>query len=275
VIRLISFVFVLACAAVSLATAGARPAAAQTGPTGSVRVAAAADLKFALDEAIGRLSRQDRSLRIEPVYGSSGNFHAQLRQRAPFDLYLSADVEYPRDLVARGIGDAGDLFVYAVGRLVVWVPNGSTLAIEREGLGALARARRIAIANPRHAPYGRAAEAALRDAGMWTRVEGRLVYGENIAQAAQFVQGGAADAGLIARSLAVAPAMREAGRYREVPLQAHPALLQGGLVLPWASSATGARRVRDYLVSAEGRALLASYGFDLPESDSSPVAGAR
>ena len=230
----------------------------------TVRVAAAADVKFVLDEVAARLARRQPSIRVETSYGSSGSMHAQLRQRAPFDVYLSADVEYPRDLVSRGIGSDRDLFTYAIGRIVVWVPSGSTLAIEREGLGALAGAARIAIANPRHAPYGKAAEAALRHAGVWNRVSGKMVLGENVAQAAQFVQSGAADAGIVAKSLAVAPAMRSAGRFWEIPESAHPRLTQGGLILPWAVSRQAAIRFRDYLVSDEGRQLLALYGFDLP-----------
>jgi molybdate transport system substrate-binding protein len=125
-------------------------------------------------------------------------------------------------------------------------------------------ARRIAIANPRHAPYGRAAEAALRSEGLWDGVARKLVLGENVAQAAQFVQSGAADAGVIAKSLALAPRMRETGRFWEVPARAHPPLTQGGLILPWAQSRTGAAALRDYLLSDEGRRLLASYGFGLP-----------
>ena len=230
----------------------------------TVRVAAAADLKFALDEVIARLARRQPSIRVETTYGSSGSMHAQLRQRAPFDVYLSADFEYPRDLVSRGIGSDRDLFTYAIGRIVVWVPRSSTLAIERDGLGALAAAARIAIANPRHAPYGKAAEEALRRAGIWNRVSRNVVLGENVAQAAQFVQSGAADAGIIAKSLAVAPAMRGAGRFWEIPENAHPRLTQGGLILPWAVSRDAAIRLRDYLLSDEGRQLLESYGFGLP-----------
>ncbi len=230
----------------------------------TVRVAAAADLKFALDEVAVRLAAQQPSIRVEPTYGSSGSMHAQLRQRAPYDVYLSADIAYPRDLVSRGIGADGDLFTYAVGRIVVWVPNGSILPVERDGLGALAGATRIAIANPRHAPYGQAAEAALRGAGVWDRVGGKLALGENVAQAAQFVQSGAADVGIIATSLALSPAMRATGRFWEIPANAYPPLTQGGLILPWAASREGAARLRDYLLSDEGRQLLALHGFGLP-----------
>ena len=230
----------------------------------TVRVAAAADLHFALDELIRRLSQQRPNLRIDVISGSSGNIHAQLRQRAPYDVFLSADIAYPRDLVSRGIGSTADVFTYATGRLVVWVPTASRLPIERDGLRALEGAARIAIANPRHAPYGRAAEAALRRAGIWDRVSGRLVLGENIAQTAQFVQSGAADAGIIAKSLAVAPELRKAGRYLDVPEQMHPPLIQAGLILPWAASQAAAMQFRDFLLSEDGRRVLAAYGFGRP-----------
>ena len=259
-LRIVFFVF-LTGAGLLAASQGPRPVA---GTVPTVRVAAAANLKFALDEVATRLARRQQAIRVETTYGSSGSMHAQLRQQAPYDVYLAADVEYPRDLVSRGIGSDGDLFAYAVGRIVVWVPNRSRLAIERDGLGALLGAARIAIANPRHAPYGKSAEAALRDAGVWDRVSGKLALGQNVAQAAQFVQSGAADAGIIAKSLAVAPAMRTAGRFWEIPENAYPRLAQGGLVLPWAESREGAIRFRDYLLSDEGRQVLATYGFGLP-----------
>ena len=233
-------------------------------PPPVVRVAAAADLKFALDAAIARLQSRQPSMRVEVVYGSSGSMHAQLRQRAPYDVYLSADVEYPRDLVSKGVGASRDVFIYATGRLVVWVPAASTLPVERDGLRALDRANRIAIANPRHAPYGRAAEEALRRAGVWERVRGSVVLGENVAQAAQFVQSGAADAAIIAKSLAVAPALAANGRFADVPADMHPPLVQGGLILPWARSRAAAEQLRDFLLGSEGRELLTAFGFDPP-----------
>lgn len=256
-------ILLILVAAAVLSTTG-HPAGQAGGGVQIVRVAAAADLKFALDEAIARLARRQPSLRVEATYGSSGSMHAQLRQRAPYDLYLSADIEYPRDLVSRGVGSSADLFTYATGRIVVWVPGGSTLPLERDGVRALEGAARIAIANPRHAPYGRAAESALRRAGIWDRIRGRLVLGENVAQAAQFVQSGAADAAIIAKSLAVAPALRASGRFWDVPAEMHPRLLQGGLILPWATSRAAAERLRDFLLSEEGRELLSAYGFGSP-----------
>ena len=260
---MLRIVLLLVLAGAGLLATGqdSRPAASRAA---TVRVAAAANLKFALDEVAARLARRRQSIQIETAYGSSGSMHAQLRQRAPYDVYLAADVRYPRDLVSQGIGSEGDLFSYAVGRIVVWVPNRSMLAIERDGLDALVGATRIAIANPRHAPYGKAAEAALRDAGVWSAVSRRLALGQNIAQAAQFVQSGAADAGIVAKSLAVAPAMRAAGRFWEIPEDAYPPVTQSGLILPWAVSREGAVGLRDYLLSDEGRRLLASHGFGLP-----------
>jgi len=227
-------------------------------------VAAAADLKFTLDDIAARLAKREPAIRVQPTYGSSGVMHAQLRQRAPHDLFLSADIDYPRDLVSKGIGSDRDLFTYATGRIVVWVSAASGLSLERDGLRALTGARRIAIANPRHAPYGRAAEAALRSAGVWAEVNGRLVLGENVAQAAQFAQSGAADAGIIAKSVALTPAMRKGGRSWDVPDDAYEPLTQGGLILPWAASRDAAVRFRDYLLGDEGRQVLASYGFGAP-----------
>jgi molybdate transport system substrate-binding protein len=244
----------------ALVAAAALPAAAQP----VVRVAAASDLRFVLEDVARELEKRTPAVRIEATYGSSGNLHAQLQQRAPYDLYLSADIAYPEDLVKRGIGNAEDLFTYAVGRLTLWVPNGSTLPIEQDGLRALVSVRRLAIANPAHAPYGRAAEAALRRAGVWHDLQPRLVLGENIAQAAQFVDSGAADAGLIAKSLAAAPAMRGRGRGWDLPSDSYPPLQQGGLILRAARARAGAVAVRDFLRSAEGRDLLARSGFGLP-----------
>lgn len=259
-VPIVHALIVVAASSIPAAGQVAAPAAAAR----VVRVAAASDLKFALDDIAGRLAKRQPALRIQPSYGSSGVMHAQLRQRAPFDVFLSADIEYPRDLIAKGIGTERDLFSYATGRLVVWVPLSSTLRLEADGLRALAGAKRIAIANPRHAPYGRAAEAALRNAGVWADVERRLVLGENIAQAAQFVHSGAADAGVIAKSIVTAPSMRNQGRAWDVPEDAHPPLNQGGLILPWAASREAALQFRDYLLGEEGRRVLASYGFGPP-----------
>jgi molybdate transport system substrate-binding protein len=231
-----------------------------------VRVAAAADLQFAFEELVASFERTRPDIHVDASYGASGNFFAQLVNRAPFDVFLSADMDYPRRL-AKELGSAEKApFAYAVGHLVVWVPLRSTLAVGQLGIKTLLdpSVRKIAIANPRHAPYGRAAEAALKSLKVYDSVRERLVLGENVAQAAQFVQSGAADAGVFSRSLALAPALRDAGRFWEIPQDAYPRLEQGGLILPWAEDASAAMAVRDFLLGNEGKAVLRRFGFDAP-----------
>ncbi len=203
-------------------------------------------------------SRAGTSLQV--VCGSSGNFYTQIRNGAPFDLFLSADVQYPRRLAADGIAVKNSVFVYAVGRIVVWVPAASALdpatALRDPAL------RHFAIANPAHAPYGRAAEAAMRSLGVDDGLKDKLVLGENIAQTLQFIQSGAADAGIVALSLAMAPPMAGQGRYWGVPLDAYPRLEQGGVIL---KDSSAARDFREWLMSAAGRAILKRYGFSSEE----------
>ncbi len=231
-----------------------------------VSVAAAADLKFALDNVVTAFERDHPDINVTVSYGSSGNFFAQLSNRVPFDVFFSADIDYPRQLVAQGLADRGSEFTYAVGRLVVWVRKDSPLDVERFGVKALLApsVRQVAIANPKHAPYGRAAEAALKSLGVYDAVKDRLVYGENIAQTAQFAESGSADVGLIALSLALSPNLRDKGRYWEVPTDAYPRLEQGGVILSWARDKEAAAALCDYVKGADGRAVLRRYGFVLP-----------
>ena len=156
-------------------------------------VAAASDLKFALDEIVLAFQREHSDIRVRVSYGSSGNFYAQLAQRAPFDLFFSADVSYPTKLVDAGLAVANSKFSYAMGRIVVWAPTNSPIDPTKLGAAALQHPalHRIAIANPDHAPYGKAAVAALVKLGIYDAVKSKLVFGENIAQTAQFVDTGA------------------------------------------------------------------------------------
>lgn len=243
------------------AVAAALPATAER----RLEVAAASDLKFAMDELVGEFGKAQPDVVVSVSYGSSGNFLSQITNGAPFDLFFSADIEYPRRLAEAGLAPKGSEFLYAVGRIVLWVPTASKVPVER-GLSALTapEVKRIAIANPRHAPYGRAAEAALRSAGLFEAVKDKLVFGENIAQTAQFVQSGAADAGFIALSLAIAPALAKEGRYFEVPPGSYPRMEQGGIVLDRARDPGAARLFRDFVLGAQGRATLKRYGFLLP-----------
>jgi molybdate transport system substrate-binding protein len=231
-----------------------------------VRVAAAADLKFALNDAAFAFMAKNSTIKVSATYGSSGMLYAQLAQDAPFDLFLSADIEYPRKLAEQGKAVKDSEFLYAVGHLIVWVPNSSKLDLAMYGIRALAdpSVKKVAIANPKTAPYGRAAEAALKKLEVYDAVKDRLVFGENISQTAQFVESGAADVGLIALSLALSPAMKDKGRVWPVPLDAYPRLEQGGVILTGAKDAQAAREFRSFLTGEDGRAILKRYGFTLP-----------
>ena len=226
------------------------------GDEGVVRVAAASNLEPAL-EAL----RAELDVDLQITYAGSGTFVQQLANGAEYDLFLSADADYPRALVDRGLADAADVFAYAVGRSVLWVPEDSSLD-PAAGLAVLARpqVRRVAIANPRHAPYGVAAETALRAAGVLDQVRTKLVLGENVAQAADFLLSGGADAAIVPKSLVVSEPLKDVGRW-EVLAEA-PVLEQAGVLL---TDDVGARAVRDALLGDEGRAVLTAAGYDLPE----------
>jgi molybdate transport system substrate-binding protein len=230
-----------------------------------IRIAAAADLKFAMGELTVEFEKQSGT-KVNVTYGSSGNFFSQLQNGAPFDLFFSADIEYPKKLEAAGLAEPGTLYEYGVGRIVIWTPADAKVDVSKQGWKTLldARVEKIAIANPEHAPYGRAAVAALQNAGIYESVKSKLVYGENISQAAQFVQSGNAQAGIVAMSLAVSPAMHDGKRW-EIPAEMHPAIEQGAIVLKGAKNKELARAFLEFVKSAAGRAILTKYGFAFPE----------
>lgn len=234
-----------------------------------IRVAAAADLKFAMSELATGFEKQTGTS-VLVTYGSSGNFFSQIQNGAPFDVFFSADIVYPKKLEAAGLAEADTLYEYAIGRLVIWSPTDSKLDVASLGWQILldSSVQKIAIANPEHAPYGRAAVAALEKAGIYESVKAKLVYGENISQAAQFVQSGNAQAGIIALSLASAPAMRE-GKQWEIPSNMYPIIEQGAIVLKNAKNKDAARGFREFVKSAVGRSILAKFGFRLPASRNS------
>jgi molybdate transport system substrate-binding protein len=233
------------------------PAAAQ-----DVTVAAASDLQVALPELAQRFERAT-GFRVQPIFGSSGNIAAQIQNGAPYDVFLSADVVYARRLVELGLAPPDALTAYARGRLVLWTRKESKLDL-RQGLNVLggASVRRIAIANPEHAPYGRAAVAALRHEGIYDRVRGRLILGENISQAAQFAQSGNVDAGIIALSLALGPALKAAGRYVEIPANIHPPIEQAAVWLHRARNPVAARRFLQFLREPASVEYLRTMGFE-------------
>jgi len=229
-----------------------------------IKVAAAADLKFAMTE-LAQKFQQKTGTRVDTTYGSSGNFFSQIQNGAPFDVFFSADIDYPVKLAAAGTADATTLCKYATGRIVIWLPPETPLDVSRDTWKVLSNpaVRKIAIANPQHAPYGRAAVAAMQKADVYESVKAKLVFGENISQAAQFVQSGSADAGIIALSLAVSPAMK-AGKYWLIPAEMHPPIEQAAIVLRGAKSENDARAFLDFVQGSEARQILARYGFQLP-----------
>jgi len=224
-------------------------------------IAAASDLQPVLPQLAGRFEQQTGHT-VRLTFGSSGNFLAQIRDGAPFDVYLSADIDYPRQVEAAGLAEPGTVMAYATGSIVVWARRGSGVDVH-SGWTALTgeRARRIAIANPAHAPYGRAAVAALRRAGLYDRVRAKLVFGENVAQAAQFVQSGNADIGIVPLSLALSPALQAAGDYASIAPSLYPAIEQGAVVLRRSQSKDAARAFLRYLQSRDVITLLAQAGF--------------
>lgn len=229
-------------------------------------VAAAADLAPVLKELASEFKKQTG---VEPkiILGASGNLATQIENGAPFDVFLSADMDYPQRLVTAGLADRRTLFAYARGRVVVWVPSQVQVDLQGRGMDALLdpRIARIAIANPKHAPYGRAAEAALRSSGVYDRVSSKLVVGENVAQAAQFVESGNAQAGLIAITHALAPHMRGKGKYWIVPTTGYPAMLQGAVVLKDGSGNPLASQFLQMLRGPRAVSLLSQHGVESVE----------
>ncbi len=231
-----------------------------------LRVAAAADLSFAMPELVREFQALHPEIAVSLTFGSSGNFYSQIANQAPFDLFFSADTTYPAKLAEEGMTLDTAPFTYAVGRLVLWVPKSSGLDLSGLGIESLRQeaVRHIAIANPKHAPYGRVAEAALRNYGIYDEVQPKLVYGENVAQTLQFVESGAAEAGFIAYALARAPGVRDTGRVWEVPADKYPRMEQAGVILKWTREPAAARKLRSFVLGPDGRRVLSSFGFRLP-----------
>jgi molybdate transport system substrate-binding protein len=227
-------------------------------------VAAAADLSVPLQQ-IARAFEQQSGAKVRISLGASGNLATQIENGAPYDVFLSADLDYPRKLISAHAADA-ELRTYAVGRLVLWLPRQSSLDPEHRGMDVLLdpSVKKIAIANPQHAPYGRAAIAALRHFNLYEKVETRLVLGENVSQAAQFVESGNAQAGLIALAHAMAPGI--SGRYWIVPVAAYPPLNQGAVIVSRSSQKQLAARFLQFLRAPASLEILRRFGFSQPEA---------
>ncbi len=249
-------------------SAGWSPAAAGAPLSGApqLQVAAAADLAPCIDALNQAFVKSVGAANVKASIGSSGNLHGQIRHGAPFDVFLSADMEYPRALAKAGAADAASLVVYAHGRLVLWSTD--PMLDMRQGLAVLRdrRVRRVAIANPDVAPYGRAARAALQHAGLWDAIQPKLVRGENLAQTAQFVQTGNAQAGLVSAAHVANLTGSYSGSSWLVPAEFYPVIEQGAIVTAKGRSNPLARQYLHFLQSDAGRAILQQYRFTLPRA---------
>jgi molybdate transport system substrate-binding protein len=229
---------------------------------GNLTVAAAANLGPALREIAANFEKRDGT-HVELVYGASGNLAMQIENGAPFDVFLSADMEYPRSLESKGAAAPGSLAVYATGKLVLWVTTASGIDVGRLQPEMLL----LGSVHPQHAPYGKAAVEFLRKAGLYDRVAGKFVLGEDVAQTAEFVRSGNADVGIISLSLALAPAMKERGKYREIAVDSYTPIRQAGVILKHAKNPSAAAKFLAYVRSAEAAAVLARYGFEPPAEE--------
>jgi molybdate transport system substrate-binding protein len=235
-----------------------------------ILVAAASDLNFAMDEICSAFEKANPGIKVDVSYGSSGNFYAQIKQGAPFDVFFSADASYPVLLEDEGFAVKGQRELYAIGKIVLWIPKKSALNPQK-GLHLVLETelKKLAIANPRHAPYGRAAEESLRYYGLLDKVQGKLVFGENISQTAQFVQTGSADAGIIAMSLAILPGMANSGSYWIIPTESYSSLEQVYAVLQRGKDKPVVRAFLKFVQGKNGKKILSDFGFVLPQLNKS------
>lgn len=233
----------------------------------TITVAAAADLQPVMTDIAARFEKRSGAV-VKLSFGSSGNFFAQIQNGAPYDLFFSADVDYPTKLKDAGLIEPGSLYPYATGKIALWARDRSAIDV-RKGLTVLASAtiRKVAIANPSHAPYGRAAEAALKSAGLWDSVSSKLVLGENVAQTAQFVQSGNADVGIVALSLVLAPTMKDQGKYLVVPQNLYPPLQQAAVIVKNSQHKHLAWSFLQFMNNSEITSLLEQYGFSSGETE--------
>jgi molybdate transport system substrate-binding protein len=228
-----------------------------------ITVAAAADLQAAMQEVATRFQKETGKT-VKPIYGSSGNFFQQIQNGAPFDMFFSANLDYPKKLEAGALTEPGTFYQYAVGKIVIWVPNDSKLDVS-SGLRSLLNPsiKKIAIANPQHAPYGQAAVAAMKKEEIYDKVADKFVLGENISQTASFVVSGSADVGIVALSLALSPNMKDKGRYAEVPAGEYPPIEQACVILSSSKNKETARQFLSFFKTPAVADVLRRYGFEV------------
>jgi molybdate transport system substrate-binding protein len=235
----------------------------QFGAAQEITVAAAADLQSAMQEMANRFQKESGKT-VKVIYGSSGNFFQQIQNGAPFDIFFSANLDYPKKLEAAGLIERSSYYQYARGKIVIWVPKDSKIDLNA-GLKALLdpRVKKIAIANPQHAPYGQAAVSAMQKEGIYEKAKDKFVLGENISQTASFVVSGSADIGVVALSLALSPNMKDKGRYADILADEYPPIEQACVILSSSKNKELAQQFLSYLKSAAVAEILARYGFDV------------
>ena len=235
-----------------------------------ITVAAAADLQFAMQDVAARFQKETGKT-VKVIYGSSGNFFQQIQNGAPFDMFFSANLDYPTKLEAAGLTEPGSYYQYARGKIVIWVPNGSKLDVN-SGLKALLdpSIKKIAVANPEHAPHGQAAVAAMKNENTYEKVKDKFVLGENISQTASFVVSGSADVGIVALSLALSLNMKDKGRYVEVPSGEYPPIEQACVILGSSKNKETAKQFLSFIKTAAAADTLRRYGFDVPNTSHTP-----
>jgi len=231
----------------------------------SFTIAAAADLRFALDEVIESFLLQHPEQDVRVVYGSSGKMTTQIVHGAPYDLFFSADISFPERLHAAGL-TATDPAVYAIGRIVIWSNTLDASMLRLEDLATDPRIRRVAIAQPAHAPYGQRAKEALEAIGVWDAIQPRLVFGENIAHAAQMVESGAAQVGIIALSLALFPRLAQHPHYL-IDESLHQPLTQGFVMTRRGAGKPGVQAFADFVATDEAHAIMHRFGFVIPNAE--------
>ncbi len=225
-------------------------------------VAAASNLRFAMEDIVDEFGKAFQT-EIQVAYGSSGSFTAQLMAGAPFDLFFSADEVLPRKLISKGLALEDTLYRYGTGRIVLWVSNGSAIHPEREGMKALLHpsVHKIAMANPRHAPYGAAAVAALKNTGLYESLRARLVFGENISEAAHFVRKGSAEIGILSYAHAVSLPLKDDGRFWPIPATSYPPLNQGAIILQQSRNVPLSKSFINFIIEGLGREIMKGYGY--------------
>ena len=233
---------------------------------GTLVVAAASDLVYCIDELSAAFRKQVPGAEVKVSTGASGNFFAQIKRGAPFDVFMSADMDYPRQLAREGAADPASLQPYAIGRLAVWTLDPRFDPARGMQVFADPRLGRVAIANPEVAPYGRAARAALRHHGLWQQVEGKLAMGDNVAQAAQFVQTGNAQIGIVSLATVLSPRMQGVGRHYVVPQEGLAPLEQGAVLTRHGKDNPLAARFMQFLHTKAARDILQRSGFGLPQA---------